>query len=135
MGTRQNLLAKAVLTSTHTLCFEKKYEKYQNFLSEKFPFLVVKFSIYLNRHVFVMIIKAKGEYLDQLVQHLRSMPRGLCVSPADARMLKYSLRLNKPCEFAHVWLTQLRQALPLSAITQRTALNLALWVEFSADDN
>ena len=31
-------------------------EKYQNFLSENFPFLVVKFSIYLNRRVFVMII-------------------------------------------------------------------------------
>ena len=40
--------------STHNLCFEQKYEKYQNFLSENFPFLVVKFSIYLNRHVFVM---------------------------------------------------------------------------------
>ena len=26
------------------------------FLSEKFHFLVVKFSVYLNRHVFVMII-------------------------------------------------------------------------------
>ena len=45
-----------VLTSTHNLCFEKKYEKYQNFLSEKFPFLVVKFSIYLNRRIFVIII-------------------------------------------------------------------------------
>ena len=40
--------------STHNLCFEKKFEKYQNFLSENFPFLDVKFSIYLNRHVFVM---------------------------------------------------------------------------------
>ena len=40
--------------STHNVCFEHKYEKYQNFLSENFPFLVVKFSIYLNRHVFVM---------------------------------------------------------------------------------
>ena len=29
-------------------------EKYQNFLSENFPFLVVKFSICLNRRVFVM---------------------------------------------------------------------------------
>ena len=29
-------------------------KKYQNFLSEKFPFLVVKFSIHLNRRVFVM---------------------------------------------------------------------------------
>ena len=43
-----------VLTSTHNLCFEQKCEKYQNFLSENFQFLVVKFSIYLNRCVFVM---------------------------------------------------------------------------------
>ena len=40
--------------STHNLCFEQKYEKYQNFLSENFQFLVVQFSVYLNRHVFVM---------------------------------------------------------------------------------
>ena len=38
----------------HNLCFEQKYEKYQSFLSENFQFLEVKFSIYLNRHVFVM---------------------------------------------------------------------------------
>ena len=29
-------------------------KKYQSFLSENFQFLVVKFSIYLNRRVFVM---------------------------------------------------------------------------------
>ena len=40
--------------STHNLCFEQKYEKYENFLSDKFQFLVVKFSVYLNRRVFVM---------------------------------------------------------------------------------
>ena len=40
--------------STHNLCFQQKYEKHQNFSSENFPFLVVKFSIYLNRRVFVM---------------------------------------------------------------------------------
>ena len=47
--------------STHNLCFEQKYEKYQ-FLSDFFFFFffffhfwVVKFSVYLNRHVFVMI--------------------------------------------------------------------------------
>ena len=34
--------------------FEQNYEKYQNFLSENFNFWVVKFSVYLNRHVFVM---------------------------------------------------------------------------------
>ena len=33
--------------STHNLCFEQKYGKYQIFSSENFPFLVVKFSIYL----------------------------------------------------------------------------------------
>ena len=38
--------------STHNLCFEQKCEKYQNFLSEN---LVVKFSVYLNRRVFVML--------------------------------------------------------------------------------
>ena len=40
--------------STHNLCFEQKYEKYQNFLSENLHFLVMKFSVYLNRHVFIM---------------------------------------------------------------------------------
>ena len=54
MGTRWNRLDEAVLTNTHNLCFEQKYEKYQNFLSENFQFLEVKFSIYLNRRAFVM---------------------------------------------------------------------------------
>ena len=40
--------------STHNLCFEPKFEKYLNFLSENFHFLVVKFSEYLNRRVFIM---------------------------------------------------------------------------------
>ena len=40
--------------STHNLCFEQKFEKYQRFLSEIFQFSEVKFSIYLNRRVFVM---------------------------------------------------------------------------------
>ena len=39
---------------THNLCFEQKHEKYQNFLSGNFPFLVVIFSVYFNRRVFVM---------------------------------------------------------------------------------
>ena len=33
---------------------KQKYEKKSEFLSELFYFLVVKFSVYLNRHVFVM---------------------------------------------------------------------------------
>ena len=40
--------------STHNLYFEQKYEKYQSFLSEIFHFFMVNFSVYLNRHVFVM---------------------------------------------------------------------------------
>ena len=56
-------LDEAVLTSTHNLCFEstnnlcfeQKYKKNIRIcLSENFQILVVKFSVYLNRHVFVM---------------------------------------------------------------------------------
>ena len=43
-------------SNTYNLCFEQKYEKYQSFLSEIFRFLEVKFSIYLNRRVFVMMV-------------------------------------------------------------------------------
>ena len=60
--TRWNRLAEAVLTSTHNLYYEQKYEKYQSFLSKKsvvfFVFFVggggVKFSVYLNKRVCVM---------------------------------------------------------------------------------
>ena len=40
--------------SAHNLCFEQKYEKYHSFLSESLKFLEEKFSIYLNRLVFIM---------------------------------------------------------------------------------
>ena len=54
----QNFLSESFhFLGTHNLCFEQKYENYQNFLSESFHFLVVKFSIYLNRRVFVMNYK------------------------------------------------------------------------------
>ena len=43
--------------STHNLCFKEKFEKYQNFLSKNFHLLVVKFSVYLNRLVFVMLVQ------------------------------------------------------------------------------
>ena len=41
--------------SAHNLCFEQQYEKMSEFLSENFQFWEVKFSKYLNRHVFVMV--------------------------------------------------------------------------------
>ena len=34
-------------------------KKYQNFYLKIFLFLVVKFSIYLNRHVFVMFLRSQ----------------------------------------------------------------------------
>ena len=40
--------------STHNPYFEQKFEIYQIFLSENFHFLVVKFSVYLNRHDFII---------------------------------------------------------------------------------
>ena len=49
--------------SIHNLCFEQKYDKYQNFLSENFQFLVVKFSVCLNRHVSV---SESGQFQDYL---------------------------------------------------------------------
>ena len=44
----------AVLTSTTIYVFEQKYEKNLELLSENFQCLVVKFSIYLIRRIFVM---------------------------------------------------------------------------------
>ena len=41
--------------STHNLCFEQTMKNYyKSFLPENFQFLEVKFSIYLNRRVFIM---------------------------------------------------------------------------------
>ena len=51
------VLVRTASSSTHTLCFEPKFEKYQNFLSENYRFLVVNFLVYLYRRVFVMIIE------------------------------------------------------------------------------
>ena len=42
-------------SSEYLQCIEQKSEKkYHNFLSENFHILLVKISVYLNRHVFVM---------------------------------------------------------------------------------
>ena len=57
MGTRKNRLAEAILMSTRNLCFEQKYETYLRFFSDIFQFLKVKFSTYLHRHVFVLLLE------------------------------------------------------------------------------
>ena len=49
-------LGNVALMSTHNLCFEQKYEKYPNFYLKN---LMVKFSVYLNRLVFIMKVSLK----------------------------------------------------------------------------
>ena len=46
MGTRSNRIGEAVLTSTHNLCFEQKYEKYQNLYLKKLVFGCEIFNIF-----------------------------------------------------------------------------------------
>ena len=48
------VLGEAVLTSTHNLCFEQKYEKYQMFSNEIFNVYNFKNLWILHGHVFVM---------------------------------------------------------------------------------
>ena len=40
-------LGEAVLTCTHNLCFEQKYEKYQIFSTENFQFLQLKKNLFI----------------------------------------------------------------------------------------
>ena len=40
------VLAEAVLTSTHNLCFEQKYKQISGFFSENFQIFVVKCSVF-----------------------------------------------------------------------------------------
>ena len=44
----------AALPGLFFYLFVQKYKKYQNFLSENIHVLMVTFSVYLNRHVFVI---------------------------------------------------------------------------------
>ena len=59
-------------------------KKYQSFLSENFQFLEMKFSIYLNRHVFVMgfstSLRLKPLSLSGLIQLMPAL-----VAQLDAR--------------------------------------------------
>ena len=77
------LRGKAVLTSTHNLRFGQKYEKYQNFLSENFPFLFVKFSIYLNRRVFVMMHTCAVRFLFLLSTWRHFAPLAIWSAPSE----------------------------------------------------
>ena len=70
----------------HNLCLKQKYEKYQNFLSENVHFLVVKFSVYLNRHVFVK----KGSWLVWVFMvRLTEILKRSCTLTQGQKILKY----------------------------------------------
>ena len=49
------VLVRTASARTHNLFFEQKYEKYQRFLFKNFRFSELKFSLYLNNRVFVMV--------------------------------------------------------------------------------
>ena len=84
-------IGEAVLTSTHNLCFEQKYEKYQKILSENFQFLVVKFSIYLNRRVFVMLTQtAETDNCANNKIHMRRLIKIYIASHSALRKHAYS---------------------------------------------
>ena len=94
---------EAVLTSTHNLCFEQKYEKYPSFwvfffflfffLSATFQFLEVKFSTYLNRRVFVMYRKMKKNFILVHIEHnmfTNTQCQWQILKQANIQMLHYT---------------------------------------------
>ena len=59
MGTRHNRLTEAVLTCTHNLSFEQKYENSKKKSAENCHLTAVKNRCMLHGHVFVMNITFK----------------------------------------------------------------------------
>ena len=61
--------------STHNLCFEQKYDKYQNIYLKIFIVLVVKFSVYLDRLVFIMYLENLSTYFQETFTEMKSTIR------------------------------------------------------------
>ena len=62
------------------LCFEQKHEKYQTFLSENFHVLVVKFSVYLNKRVFIMFaIKTPSKNYEKILIWMPLLYRAIMI--------------------------------------------------------
>ena len=77
--------------------FWAKKKKYQNFSSENFQFLVVKFSIYLNRRVFLMlrlVHMSEGTFSQVTAPIISSQIFALSVSNMGAA---YSVYLSSFC--------------------------------------
>ena len=105
------VLGYAVLTGTHNLCFEQKYEKYQNFLSENFQFLVVKFSVYLNRCVFVVKFMFWAEIwkISEFFMWKLSVSDGEIFNIFNPSLAEHMPSLSKQCRSRSVgfWRSQL----------------------------
>ena len=56
MGTRKHRLTEAVLTSTHNICFEQKYENSQNIATENCHFCSREKSLYIARACFHNVV-------------------------------------------------------------------------------
>ena len=72
--------AEAILTGTTIYVFEQKYEKYQTFYRKTFSFLVVKFSIHLNRYVFVMHAARSDSCMIYICIYQSQIPRSDCAN-------------------------------------------------------
>ena len=94
-----------VLTGTHNPCFEKKKKKTN--LSENFKFLVVNFSVNLNRQVFVMLCKilatfyfhTKLWFWAEVLQpsHVKPVSLSNCTYPRQAKSSKL---LTSTCAYS-----------------------------------
>ena len=58
-------MANGIQKSDNNLRLEQKYDKYQNFNLKTLSFFVEKFSIYLNRRVFVMQVSKSQIHLTE----------------------------------------------------------------------
>ena len=93
--------------------------KRSEFLSENFQFLVVKFSVYLNRHVFVMgayacfmhfffwflFLKACCGYSFELHQQVDAIQMGthnMCLYTVDKKYSSSNLKITELLECAHI---------------------------------
>ena len=112
MGTRWNRVAEAVLTIIHNPCFEQKYENYQNLYLFFFSIvLVVQFSVYLNRRLFVMtghIFYCSGCKISPSGQ------RRFCLDCADAHADMNIV--GHTCQKVHVRFLILRLVCPFNSI-------------------
>ena len=81
-------IGEAVLTSTHNLCFEQKYKKYQNLLSEKLPFFGGKIFSVFEEACFRNVLYLKFSWCGgRKMSHHISLYSELYILPASVAQL------------------------------------------------